>query len=121
MAATLYGTLTAPKWGTTDEDALGIIVSNLQRADDTEETTFPNGQGDVMHVAYHGQNAELTCDFRVAATGYPSDDLVGGTVALTDAEFAGTYIVKGVTNTKAEGAWMSGSMTLRDFPEITPS
>jgi hypothetical protein len=24
-----------------------------------------------------------------------------------------------VTNTKAEGAWMSGSMTLREFPEIT--
>jgi phosphoribosylamine-glycine ligase len=121
MAATLYGTLTAPKWGTTDEDALGIIVSNLQRADDTEETTFADGDGDIQHVAYHGQNAEITCDFRVAATGYPADDLVGGTVTLTDAELGGTFIVKGVTNTKAEGAWMSGSMTLREFPEITAS
>ena len=119
MAATLYGTLTAPKWGTTDETALGIIVSNLQRADDTEETTFTDGAGDVQHVAYHGQNAEITCDFRVASTGYPAEDLVAGTVTLTDTELGGTFIVKGVTNTKAEGAWMSGSMTLREFPEIT--
>ena len=121
MSATLYGTLTAPKWGTTDETALGIIVSNLQRADDTEETTFPDGQGDIQHVAYHGQNAEISCDFRVAATGYPATALIAAAVTLTDTELGGTYIVKGVTNTKAEGAWMSGSMTLRDFPEITAS
>lgn len=119
MSATLYGTLSAPKWGTTDETALGIIVSNLNRNDEVEESTFPNGQGDIVHVGYHGQNGELSCDFRVTAAGYPADDLVGSTVTLTDAEMGGTYIVKSVANTKAEAAWMSGSMTLRDFPEIT--
>jgi hypothetical protein len=115
MAVALYGTLAAPKWGCTDEGSLGIVVTNFDRTTEREETLLNNGQDDVVHAAYHAEATESTCDFKVANTGYPSDDLVGGTVTITDTEFAGEYIVRAVTNTKTSTDFMTGSMTLRSF------
>lgn len=119
MAATLYGTLSAPLWGTTDETALGIIVTKLEKVTDAEETTMPNGQGDIVHVAYHGAGDEYTCEFKVQAAGYPAAALVATTVTLVDTVFAGTYIVKTVSNVKEQGQFMGGSMTLRNWAGVT--
>lgn len=114
MPATLYGQLTNPVWGTADETA--IIVDRMERAADAEEATLPDGQGDIQHVAYHGENSTFTCDFKVKDTGFPADTLVGSTFTIANnTQFAGTYIVKSVTNTKTAADWMSGSMTLRYF------
>jgi hypothetical protein len=116
MAVALYGTLTAPKWGCTDESSLGIIVTNFDKTTEREETLLNNGQNDVVHAAYHAAASEATCDFKVANTGYPSDALVGAAVTITDPEFADVYIVRSVTNTKTSTDFMTGSMTLRAFP-----
>jgi hypothetical protein len=115
MAVALYGTLAAPKWGCTDEGSLGIIVTNFDKTTEREETLLNNGQNDVVHAAYHAEATEATCDFKVANTGYPDEDLVGGVVTITDAQFAGTYIVRSVGNTKTSTDFMTGSMTLRAF------
>jgi hypothetical protein len=109
--------LLAPKFGTTDQGS--IILSSLERKADAEETTLPNGQGDIVEAAYHGMNSEITCEFKVHDTGYPDDALVGGIITITDTELGGTYIVKSVSNTKAQGEFMGGNMTLRRFPSIT--
>jgi phosphoribosylamine-glycine ligase len=115
MAVALYGTLTAPKWGCTDESNLGIIITNFDLNTEREETTLNSGQNDIVHVAYHAEAGEATCDFKVAATGYPDADLVGAAVTITDPEFAGKYIVRSVGNTKTSTDFMTGSMTLRIF------
>jgi hypothetical protein len=116
MAVALYGTLTAPKWGCTDESSLGIIVTNFDKTTEREEALLNNGQNDVVHAAYHAQASEATCDFKVANTGYPDEDLVGSSVTITDTEFGGKYIVRSVGNTKTSTDFMTGTMTLRAFP-----
>lgn len=115
MAVALYGTLTAPKWGCTDEASLGIVITNFDKTTEREETLLNNGQNDVVHAAYSAEATEATCDFKVANVGYPDEDLVGGSVVITDTEFAGTYIVRSVGNTKTNTDFMTGSMTLRSF------
>ena len=115
MAVALYGTLTAPKWGCTDESSLGIIITNFDKTTEREETTLGSGQNDIVHVAYHAEASEATCDFKVSNAGYPDEDLVGGVVTITDAEFSGKYIVRSVGNTKTSTDFMTGSMTLRMF------
>jgi hypothetical protein len=112
--ATLYGVLTNPVWGTNAEASM--IVDRLERVEDTEEATLPDGVGDIKHVAYHGKNSTFTCDFKVEDNGYPSASLVGGTFTLANnADFVGEFIVKSVTNTRTAADWMSGSMTMRYF------
>jgi hypothetical protein len=118
MSATLYGSL-VPKFGTTNETSLGIYVSRLRRTDDTDEKLLTDGDGDIMHAAYSGSHGTLEGDFKVVNTGYPAAALVASTLTLTDAEFAGTYIVKTVSNEKTEADWMTGSFTLRQFAGIS--
>lgn len=121
MSAILYGSLSSPKWGTTCEDALGIIVTNLSETTTRETNELSDCVGDIQHVALFGQKSEYTCDFKVSATGYPTRELVGATVVLTDDELGGTYIVTEVSNEKIQNDWMGGSMKLIVYPEWEPT
>ena len=115
--ATLYGTLAAPKFGTTDET--GIIVETGSKTTASEKVNLADGAGAIKHVALHGKETELSVDFTVKATGYPDEALVDGTITISDTELAGKYIVQSVGNTKTKNAFMTGSMTLYkydDFP-----
>jgi hypothetical protein len=115
--ATLYGTLTAPKFGCTDETA--IIIESHDANHDSDEILLRNGQNDIAHAAYTGINEESTVNFAVKATGYPSSSLVGATIVLADSEVGGTFIVKSVSNVKNQAEFMKGSMSLRRFPDFS--
>jgi hypothetical protein len=116
MAATLYGTLTAPRWGTQAEGELKIIVTGLSKTTDAEETLQTDETGDIVHAAYHGKNDEASCEFTVADDGYPASGLVAAAIVLNDTDIGGSYIVKTVENAKTNDGFMTGTMTLRWFP-----
>lgn len=119
MAVILHGTLTAPHWGCTDEDGLGILLIADEATFAREETLLANGQSDVVHAAYHGANTEKNVQFKVQNTGFPASGLEGATIALTDTELGGTFIVREVSNVKNQGEFMGGNMILRTFPNFS--
>jgi hypothetical protein len=117
--ATLYGSISLQKFGTTDETA--IIIETSAKSTTSEKATLPNGQGDIVAVGFHGKAIGNEVAFAVQATGYADEDLVEGLITLSDAEVGGVYMVESVTNTKQQNEWFKGSMTLVRYPEWTPT
>lgn len=111
MSYTLYGT-TGAIFGTVDQTS--YYLQSLAETGTIEETELTDGGGDVVGAAYHGKKAEITGEFTVRASGYPTTGLLGTTMTITgDSKFAATYIVTGVTNTKNQAGFMTGSFTAR--------
>jgi hypothetical protein len=118
--ATLYGkvSLTNKVWGTEDETELGIIVETLDRSHNTEESTLPNGAGEIVGAAYHGENETVEVSFKVQTDAYPKargTDFIGETITLADSDLGDKFVIQSVKNAKNQGEWMGGSMTLRRF------
>lgn len=111
MSYTQYGT-SGPVFGTVDQTS--YYLQNLAETGSIEEVELTDGGGEIVGAAYHGKKSEITGDFTVRASGYPSTSLLGTTMTISgDSKFAATYIVTGVTNTRTQAGFMTGSFTAR--------
>lgn len=111
MAYTLYGT-TGAIFGTVDQTS--YYLQSLAETGSIEEVELTDGGGEIVGAAYHGKKSEISGEFTVRASGYPATTLLGQTMTITgDTKFAATYIVTGVTNTKNQAKFMTGSFTAR--------
>lgn len=115
----IIAAVSGPVWGTTDE--LGLYISSIEKQEIREKNEQTNGQGDIVSAAWHGQKYQISCEGQIealaSATSVTGDDLVGHTITITDTEFAGTYFIDDVTNSKSNSDWMSVSFTATRYPD----
>ena len=68
--------------------------------------------------AWHSSKTELSFDGEINTEGsVPTASLVGSTITITDTEFAGSYYLNSVTNTKTKAGWMTFSGTATLYPQ----
>ena len=114
----IVAALSGPIFGTTDE--LGVYMTDLSKQEVRADTELTNGQGDIAAFASTGLKYVLTGSFAVediaTSDGYLTGEaLVGATITITDTEFAGTYWVKEVTNSKSNSGFMTGSFSATKY------
>ena len=115
--ATYYGTL-SPTWGTEGDSNYNIIIETIEQDTPAESADLTDGDGTLVGFELFGKKTEISCDFKITDSNFPSDADVEGQVTLTG-NFAGTYACTNVKLSRQKGDFKGGSMTLRNIPSAT--
>ncbi|VGO14741.1 hypothetical protein PDESU_03310 [Pontiella desulfatans] len=115
--ATKLATISGVKFGVDQETAYDVIITSISETHSSEETPLKDETGAIVATNIEGIAGELQIDFAIKGTNSLASDALIGTVIsdITDSEFQDEYIVVGVSRVRAEGQWMKGTLTAKNY------
>lgn len=116
--ATVVAGVSGPIWGATDESWL--YASNMQKKIMREKAELKNGQSEFVQARWFSPKQELTGRGKIKNnSGKPGKSLIGHQLTITDSEFAGTWYLDDVTETKNEGDWLEFEFTATEYNTLS--
>ena len=107
MPATVIAGISGPIWGCTDNDGW-LFTHNHAITPQREKDELKNGQSEFVQALWFSPKRTMTMSGRVRVlSATPDKDIIGHIVTITDGDFAGTWFLDEITQSKELDGWMS--------------
>lgn len=119
MSAQIHG-VSGLNFGLVPED--GIIIQNLRIVENSNEATVVDEDGDIVGVAYHGFNNEISFTYVFKDNSGVDAADIGAAISLNAANYSpsGKLILTQRTRNKSNTGFQTVDVTAKEFPLITP-